>query len=350
MNYIFIKKYTHWVLRFLKLQLFISLFAMPILLWWGLPLSILSPIGNLIFGPVLTLFLMLSSLLFFSELLHIPNGAIAWCLDMLTKAWLSVIQINGHPWLFGFATPSPLFLLAIPLVALLILHFKKFTHIGHSVLCFSILLVGSCFYIKMIATKTAPIATIPCNRGELTLLHDKTNLTVIDPGVLGQRISAKSWIEFSLVPQLIKTGGTTSIDTLIVLQPGAMTFQAVGALVTKVKVKTVYLVCWKGSLAKHEWREFFNMKRALEAHHVNLIRIGQHEVNIPLSGTSHLTIKPLTKTIRHKEIEFPGIQIFGTIGDQSFQVQSQKLKSTHKKESHEKESSINYSKQGLSTC
>ena len=54
MNYIFFKKYTLWVLRFLKLQLFISLFAMPILLWWGLPLSILSPIGNLIFGTGLS--------------------------------------------------------------------------------------------------------------------------------------------------------------------------------------------------------------------------------------------------------------------------------------------------------
>ncbi|MDR3550788.1 MAG: hypothetical protein P4L31_05200 [Candidatus Babeliales bacterium] len=350
MNYLVFNKYTLWILRFLKLQLFISLFAMPILLWWGLPLSILSPIGNLIFGPILTLFLMLSSLLFFFELLHIPNGAIAWCLDTLTKAWLYVIQINGNPWLFGFATPNPLFLLAIPLAALLILHFKKFKHIGQSVLCFALLLIGSCFYIKMIHSKTNAIATIGCNRGELTLLHDKKNLTVIDPGVLGQRISAKSWVEFTLVPQLIKTSGSTTIDTLIVLQPGAMTFQAIATLVTKVKVKTVYLVCWQGSLAKHEWREFFNMKRVLEENHVVLKRIAQHEINIPLSGTSHVTIKPLAKKIKQKEIEFPGIEVFGIIGDQSFQIQSQKLKSTQKKDHHEKESSIDNSKQGLSTC
>jgi len=326
MNMQFVRKIIFWILRFLKLQLFISLFAMPILLWWGLPLSILSPIGNLIFGPALTLFLMLSSLLFFTELLHIPNTPIAWCLDAITKSWIYCMQSSNHPWLFGFATPSVLFLLAIPLLAMLVLHFRKFTHIWQSVLCLSLLLVGSCLYIKTTHTKTNNIQIIPCNRGQLTLLHDKKHLIVIDPGVIGQRISAASWVEYTLVPELIKSSGKTTIDSLILLQPGAMLFDAITTLVSKIKVKEIYLICWQGSMTKYEWAKFFAMKRMLDCQGTVMHRITNKEMEIVLTHASKVMIQPTECIIKQKDIEYPAVTVCGHICSNPFSVQSHKYK------------------------
>lgn len=85
-----LKKIGPWIGKFLYLQLFISLIAFPLLLCWGLPISLLSPVGNLIFGPFLTVFLFLSSMLFFTELLYLPNGWIASVLDTFTQSWLSL--------------------------------------------------------------------------------------------------------------------------------------------------------------------------------------------------------------------------------------------------------------------
>jgi len=326
MNIAVLHKIINWILRFLKLQLFISLLAMPILLWWGLPLSILSPIGNLIFGPALTLFLILSSLFFFTELLHIPNGLIASCLDKFTQAWLYLIQSDNHKWLFGFAKPSLCFLIFIPCMAMLILHFKKFKYTAQSVACFTLLLVGSCLYIKTVNTKTNSIQTMPCNRGQLTLLHDKKKLIVIDPGVIGQRISAASWIEYTFAPQLIQTSGKTTIDSLILLQPSAMLFQAIEMLVTKIKVKEIYLIYWQGSLEKREWSRFFGMKNALEAQGVKVHRITNKKITLALSDKSHVVIEPLPEMITYKEIKFPAVVVQGNIDDTPFHVQSHKCK------------------------
>ena len=316
---------SHWIGRFLYLQLFISLIALPILLCWGLPLSLLSPVGNLIFGPALTLFLLLSSLLFFTELLYIPNGLIAQILDWFTQAWLYVIKIPSHPWLFGFAKPSIFVLISIPLCALLIIHYKKFKSVWHQVLCLSLLLVCSSLYIKTIHTKTDDLETVACNRGEVTIIHDKNKVILIDPGVIGQRINAASWVEFTLLPHLISSSGVNAIDDLILLQPGAMLFQAITTLITKIKVKKIYLVCWQGSLAKHEWRSFFQMREAAQAHGVAIERITYKKIQIPLDHDV-LIIEPLKSRITSKEIDYPVIKVSGVSNQKSFTITSTKYK------------------------
>ena len=320
-----LNKMSHWIGRFLYLQLFISLIALPILLCWGLPLSLLSPVGNLIFGPALTLFLLLSSLLFFTELLYIPNGLIAQALDLFTQAWLYVIKIPSHPWLFGFAKPSIIVLIAIPLCALLIIHYKKFKSVWHQVLCLSLLLVASSLYIKTIHTKTQDIETLPCNKGEVTIIHDKNKVILIDPGVIGQRINAASWVEFTLLPHLISSSGVNEIDDLILMQPGAMLFQAITTLITKIKVKKIYLVCWQGSLEKHEWRSFFQMREAAQAQGVPIERITYKKIQIPLAKGA-VTIEPLKSRITSKEIDYPVIIVSGDLNGQEFAIQSTKSK------------------------
>jgi beta-lactamase superfamily II metal-dependent hydrolase len=319
------KKIGHWVGRFLYLQLFISLIALPILLCWGLPLSILSPVGNLIFGPALTFFLFLSCLFFFTELLYIPNGFIAWVLDLFTQKWLHVINISPQPWLFGFAKPSLFLLVSIPICALLVVHYKHFKSVWHSVLCLAVLLSGSCLYIKMAHTKTQDIQTLACNNGEVTIIHSGPKTVLIDPGVIGRRISACSWVEFTLLPHLISSSGANTIDDLILLQPGAMLFQAVSTLMSKIKIKKIYLVYWQGSLAKHEWRSFFQMRELAQKQGIVIERISYKKIHIPLKNGA-ITVEPRKEQITEKEITYPAITVHGALKSGAFEITSKKYK------------------------
>src|SRR5579863_6125151 len=122
------KRTTRWRLIFLKsiqLQLFISTISLPFLIGWGLPISALTPFSTLIFSPFLTVFLLVSSLIFFLELLYLPHYPFIWCLETITNIWLFFLNYEQRVWLIAFKKPSLIFLAAIPLLALLVIHNKK---------------------------------------------------------------------------------------------------------------------------------------------------------------------------------------------------------------------------------
>src|SRR4051812_19287834 len=89
-------------LFFLELQLLISIVILPILIAWGLPTSIMSIVGNLIFAQILTLFIFISALLFTTDLCGIPNFWIAQALEWVTSIWHYVLSFGSAHWLIGF--------------------------------------------------------------------------------------------------------------------------------------------------------------------------------------------------------------------------------------------------------
>src|SRR5258708_38016064 len=102
------EKYIRWRKSFLKsiqLQLFISFISLPFLIGWGLPISLLTPISTLIFGPFLTCFLLISSLIFFLELFYVPNSIFIWLLENITHIWLMCLNLEQRTWLIGFTKP-----------------------------------------------------------------------------------------------------------------------------------------------------------------------------------------------------------------------------------------------------
>ena len=103
-----------FLLTALRIQLFITLVALPILVYWGLTVSILTIAGNIIFAPLLTIFLLLASLIFFLEILHFPNYYVIYLLEQLSCLWLKISPINPKQfWLFFPQTTWLLFLLAL---------------------------------------------------------------------------------------------------------------------------------------------------------------------------------------------------------------------------------------------
>lgn len=316
-------KYVHnWLKRVICLQLYLSLMASPILLYWGLPLSIAAPIGNIIFTPCLTAILFLSSLIFFAKLVYIPCGILIKALDFSTSTMDYLIKLGSHHWLIGFAKPAWSILWAIPLCTLLIMHHRRFTNGYRGIICLSALSLAISL-VLIYSKNSPPIKTITCNNGELALLQTKKETILIDPGFLGSRISAPSFVQYRLIPTIIKTAGTTSIDALIVLQTNQMTMQAISTLCTMMHVRNVYLPAWSGTLSIGEKIAYRQLKISMQEHDTKFIPINRQTTIAVHNGS--LTIKPLERCIKTKTIEYPALQVSGTIGEQTISYRSKKI-------------------------
>ena len=321
----FWQRATRWLIRFIYLQLFVILIAVPILIAWGLPISLLSPLGNLLFGPMLTLFLFLSSLIFFTELIGIPNSIFITALEKTSKIWLITTKINPHGWLIGIAKPPTPFLFAIPLATLLIIHNKKITHNYYRMALLTILLLSSSIFFKFIARCSSDsYETVACNRGSVTLLYTNKQLTLIDPGVIGQRMSAPNWIEYSLIPHIIKTIGTTTIDHLILLQINGVLFEAVTILINKMHVKHIYLVQWDGTLPEPWAKKFEKLQQTARQQNVLIKRIGPDKKEIQISKTNSLIITPVLTKNKKLNLNYPVLTVTGQINNKLVTIHSYK--------------------------
>ncbi len=284
----FSKHYFYtWLLKFAFVQLIITLVSLPILIWWGLPLSLASPIGNLIFAPFLTAFLLTSSLIFFTELVGIPNMALIGLLEWITETWTWLLSWGSSSWLVSFAVPSTIMLIVLPLIAIAIVHAPVLDTVikkCSALLC--VLAIAMCS-LKLGAPITG-LGKLECNKGAITIIRNQKQTVVIDPGVLGRRASATSWVEYTLIPELNKQYGTATIDHLVLTKPGTLLFRAITTLLQKTTVKTIYLVVWDGELSKSGWRAFFTMRREVEKQKIKWVRLSSQPITISLSGLTKL--------------------------------------------------------------
>jgi len=326
----FLRKATNWILRFMQVQLVVTLISLPILASWGFPISMLSPIGNLAFTPVFIVFLLISSLIFFFEILYIPNNFLIYLLKIITNSWLYIIPDNNQQFLVGFTKPPFLFLVIVPIATFAILKVKKIDTVKKSILSLSLLFILSCLYLKTINKPKELIKHIACNKGEVTFIYHKNKTVLIDPGFIGQRISADSWVQYTLLPEITKSCGKTSIDHLIVMQPGKITFEAIQTLIKSLVIKNVYLIVWDGTMTKSAFRSFFMMRDEAKKNKTNLKRIGNYETTIFLSDTSTIVIKKRDKILKYHDATYNALRVTCNIDNQTFKIYSAKYKKKQK--------------------
>lgn len=300
-----------WAARFIQLQLFLTVFSLPMLIAWGLPISLLSPIGNLIFGPVLTLFLFFSSLIFFCQLVHVPHAWLVQGLEYLTRAWLYVMHNDAKTWLIGFVQPSSWFLLSISIASLLVLLCTVTNTPRRSIACWSGLFLLLITYSAITRWTTPTIAHLPCNNGEVTILYADKKVILIDPGYMGQRISAPSWAQYTLMPHVISTYGIATIDTIITLQNNSMTLEALERLCTTAGgISTIYLPRFDYPLTPSLQRKLKHLKITAYYKGIVLKYIDNNSRPISISNRKTIIAHPRFKTKKGQEKrEFEAIDL-----------------------------------------
>ena len=314
------------MLRFIQLQLFLTIISFPLLIAWGLPFSLMSPLSNLIFTPILTLFLLLSTFVFFTQLVAIPNGWLIILLEWVTYLWDYIISRGSNSWLIGFAQPPFWVFIIFIGIAFFVLQHRKLNSPTISSACFLLLLLIFTACLKFIHPTPLTVTQIPCNKGALTYITHKKTTVLLDPGFLGQRISAPTWVEYTLMSFLIKNYGHTTIDYLIVLQPGIVTFEAIKTLIQLAQVKCLYLIGWEGNGSKQLLTSYGGLRRICTQQNVKFLRIGNKQRECLLHENFSLLFKPLSKQLPYQEIKFPALELLITIDEQEYVIHPAKYK------------------------
>lgn len=309
---------------FVLLQLFITAISLPILIWWGLPISIATPVGNLLFGPLLTIFLFISSLLFFSELAHVPNAIFIYALEKVSALWLWLANLGSKSYLISFTKPPLWFILLLPIAAFLIIQLR-FTHPPlRSIFCFTLAILLYSFALKTWYGPRRIIDAIPCHGKSIHVIRTHGELILIDPGVIGSRISGVSFASYNLLAELSRNYGTQTIDHCIVLQPGAVTYEAVAAMCAKAQIKKLYLVLWQGKLPYSAWRNYKLLMEVCKEHQVKVIRIGSYPISLNYTDDTFLTISSLEQEIVYQDARYKALHVSGLIDNEPFSFYSAK--------------------------
>jgi len=323
MNYRILKRTEKILVRSIQLQLYLTLISGPILVYWGLPVSIASPLGNILFHPLLTAFLFLSSLIFFCQILHIPHGIFVFALQKTSRSFHYLLAFGSQQWLVGFAKPPIWTLVALPIATALIFCCKKTRTPYRSIGCLLALSILFGAYLKY-TSKQEPVTSIACNNGHVHILYTDKQTVLIDPGVLGARISSASWVEFTLVPTMIKMTGQTTIEHLVLLQPSQLTFDAIRALCNACRVKRIYMPLWQGPMTQGQKRSYAQYMDSVKTNNIEIIRIKPGlDINL---GSEKLTFTPQEQRIKSKDIEYNAWLISGTIQGNTINYFSHKFK------------------------
>ena len=305
----------------IQLQLFISFISLPFLIGWGLPVSLLSPVSTLIFGPFLTVFLLTSSLIFFLELLYVPNTFFIWLLEKITDWWLMCLHLEQRTWLIGFSKPSLIILCLIPVTALTIMHSKKIKTASVRAGLLAFVLIITCAALKIFPAYTHQTIThLPCNSGQITLINHNNTIIVTDPAYLAARPSYESFISYTLIPAIVQATGALHIDHLIISKFNKRILDALHFLSTKITIQNLYIPAWKGKIPFWAWRSYTKLKKTMRENQGNIYSLS-YPKKVYVDSTSLFSIEPVaSKNICYYDATYQPLCIHGTINNQKISL------------------------------
>lgn len=233
-----VQKFAAYLLSALRIQLFISLVAMPILVLWGLSVSVLSIPGNILFAPILTIFLLASSLIFFLELIYLPNNWLIQVLEKLTLLWLGAAPENNVRYLLAFPQKTWfIFILSLILAIYVIAYLDQFKHIWW----LSLLLVSSCLIAKLPIWTQETTYELTKNKQKLKINFKKGNIIIHDYGIFNHSNGIQTWIKYQLIPSLIKNFGILKIKSLYLSKPSKHTQINLEILKNNLIIESIHL-------------------------------------------------------------------------------------------------------------
>lgn len=222
-----------WLIGGIKVQLLTSALSLPVLIAWGLPISLMSIVGNLFATPFLMGNLMLSSLIFLTELMHLPNFFLYNTTEWVTCIWHYLLSLGNDAWLIGFEAPPLSFSIMLCCITTLslwyVVHRYKFSVIWTSIMAMILCLGASSLYHYQSEHIIENISCIRRNNQKL----------VIDAGFFAHKTSYKSPARYRIKPLLYKNFGTNRIQRWHCTYAGARSLQALYVLLDEIKIDTI---------------------------------------------------------------------------------------------------------------
>jgi len=272
-------KVKRYLLSFLQFQAVATATSLPILVYWGMPISLMTVVGNFIFTPFLSVFLLISSLIFFTELFSIPNQLLVTLLDWQVTTWNTFLTYSSKSWLIAFAKPSTLLAGLFALLALLV--FTRLFFLDHQKkIGMGIVLTCACITIYCSLNLITPVQEssdfVPKTNSKLCVMqHKNKTIEIIDNGFFARKQSPGKYVSFELKPYICKKYGTTRVDAIVLQKPGTRSIQAAEELCESFIVKKVSIAYFEKPLSKYGWRCFFGLKRMVEGNKIEWTRFSK---------------------------------------------------------------------------
>ncbi len=280
-----IRKSLWWFLQAIRVQLVMIMLSLPFLIAWGLPFSLLSPLGNLIFNPFLVVFLFLSSLVFFCELLSIPNTLLIMLLEWISSLWLNGISYVSDSMLVTCSSNA--MFIVMPMSILVLLFNKKlkpgiYHMLVHLLVIFIMTIsIAGALYMSRRLQKPC-LLTIERGACPVTLISGNSRMLMVDPGSRSSKLSISSWVTYTLLPQLARCNGTQVLDYDLILSYSLGSLNCADYLCTHALVKTIILPAKPVRLSSKTAQAFKQLVQSALTHNVILIFIKQDPLTLDL--------------------------------------------------------------------
>lgn len=265
------KKY---LISFLLTQLVITLVSLPILISWGLGFSVMSFMGNLFFAPVLTIFLIISTLLLFTQLCGVPNEILVYALNTISGCWDYILHQGTALWVIACAKPPIIVLIGIFVLAFYLLETKHITsHIKRFLIIGGLILVccGICF-IQQYHNRHANVVMRFDQKLYAIKLVNSSSLILVDQGFFAQKKSVDKVVNYELKQWITKHYGNITIQEIHLTHPSMGSFNAALCICRQWHVQTVFLPYFSKELCKGAWRSYFKMREFLKEKGIRFVR------------------------------------------------------------------------------
>lgn len=211
----FLSRILFWFLQALYVQLMLMFVYVPLLIAWGLPVSLFGVVGAIIWTPLLIIFLMLSSLLYITHILYIPNNWCVWIINTISQCWCDILSYGQQAPMIGFVQPPMVILILVPLLGFSVMF-----------LCARLKLFLRCILLASVLTCVLlgfKLCIIPKKSAEL-LYRNQPISVVYDHGALAVDIrhvhkvtkSFCRWWRTGFCSFLYKNFGTCAINSVLV--------------------------------------------------------------------------------------------------------------------------------------
>ncbi|HSW76091.1 MAG TPA: hypothetical protein VLG50_03560, partial [Candidatus Saccharimonadales bacterium] len=208
--------------------------SLPLLTHWGLPVSYMSPLANLIFTPLLIVFLWVSCLFSICALMHLPCSWFVYLLDKITSLWHYLLSFARPQWLIGFGYQTLWISLFFCFLVFILYTYVKPT--TKQAVCTLLI-----FWLFLIGARYSMQKNILQKIGDLPLCALRINgkVYLIDDGALCSKQNFYNHIDYTILPELIKSTGITSIDTLVLCKPSKRLAKIAHQFATQTNVLTI---------------------------------------------------------------------------------------------------------------
>ncbi len=211
-----LSSFFHKLLLIIHIQILLFFICLPLSVHWGLSISLMTIVGNIIFLPFLSIFLLLSLILFFSELCAIPNTLLATFFNHYVEGWFYLLKYGSTDWLICFASPGILLLSLIPLIGFIVHQFIKQSPLLQKTVIHALCLCIICIFLK--CQQTPHIVQWPYRDKNITFYTKSNRLYMSIPCCrLPRKIS--DWFFFDIQPLIAKKFGLRTINTIILTTP-----------------------------------------------------------------------------------------------------------------------------------